>query len=440
MNNAIEVLEYLESNNSRLFKEAVLREHADNDVLRRIFILAEDPWKNWGVAKYDRMAPLEIVGHEDEYFNNFMDLLDELNDRKLTGNKARAAVEGAIAAFDALGQKWADRLLLRNLRCGVSATTVNKIWPGSVVPFAVALAESLTTEGVNGDFRITDPIKYPVRVEAKLDGLRCIAVKHNGEVSMFTRSGTPLDTLPRIKAAIESIPLDNFVLDGEAMADSWEDSASVMMSSKTKKDDSNILYHAFDLVWFTDWQAQSTSLTYAERLAILEPVIHTCGKESPFRLVKSKTCSNETELRAFYSECLDDGYEGVMLKDIEAAYKWKRSAAILKMKPVATEEGVAIGWYEANKGTKREGFFGGFNVLTPNGVITKVGGGYSDCLKKKIHDDGPDSYIGKVIEVEHQPPFTPDGKLRFPVFSRFRPAEDVDSKVIIAYDAWKVNN
>jgi len=440
MNNAIEVLEYLESNNSRLFKEAVLREHADNNVLRRIFILAEDPWKNWGVAKYDRMAPLEIVGHEDEYFNNFMDLLDELNDRKLTGNKARAAVEGAIAAFDALGQKWADRLLLRNLRCGVSATTVNKIWPGSVVPFAVALAESLTTVGVNGDFRITDPIKYPVRVEAKLDGLRCIAVKHNGEVSMFTRSGTPLDTLPRIKAAIESIPLDNFVLDGEAMADSWEDSASVMMSSKTKKDDSNILYHAFDLVWFTDWQAQSTSLTYAERLAILEPVIHTCGKESPFRLVKSKTCSNETELRAFYSECLDDGYEGVMLKDIEAAYKWKRSAAILKMKPVATEEGVAIGWYEANKGTKREGFFGGFNVLTPNGVITKVGGGYSDCLKKKIHDDGPDSYIGKVIEVEHQPPFTPDGKLRFPVFSRFRPAEDVDPKVIIAYDAWKVNN
>ena len=440
MNNAIEVLEYLESNNSRLFKEAVLREHVDNDVLRRIFILAEDPWKNWGVAKYDRMAPLDLAGHEDEYFNNFMDLLDELNDRKLTGNKARGAVEGAIAAFDALGQKWAERLLLRNLRCGVSATTVNKIWPGSVVPFAVALAESLTTEGVNGDFRITDPIKYPVRVEAKLDGLRCIAVKHNGEVSMFTRSGTPLDTLPRIKAAIAALPLDNFVLDGEAMADSWEDSASVMMSSKTKKDDGSILYHVFDLVWFADWQAQATRLTYTERLAILEPIIHTCGKASPFQLVKSKTCSSETELRAFYSECLDDGYEGVMLKDIEATYKWKRSAAILKMKPVATEEGVAVSWYEANKGTKREGFFGGFNVLTPNGVITKVGGGYSDCLKKKIHDDGPDSYIGKVIEVEHQPPFTPDGKLRFPVFSRFRPAADVDPKVIIAYDAWKVNN
>jgi DNA ligase-1 len=308
-----------------------------------------------------------------------------------------------------------------------------------VVPFAVALAESLTTEGVNGDFRITDPIKYPVRVEAKLDGLRCIAVKHKGEVSMFTRSGTPIETLPQIKAAIESLPGDDFVFDGEAMASSWEDSASVMMSSKSKKDDSNMRYHIFDCLPFSEWQAQKSDTPYFFRLVNLATMLGL-PEGSPFRLVKSKTCENETELRAFYSECLDEGYEGVMLKDTKAPYRWKRSDAILKLKPVATEEGVAVSWYEANKGTKREGFFGGFNVLTPNGVITKVGGGYSDCLKKKIHDDGPDSYIGKVIEVEHQPPFTPDGKLRFPVFSRFRPAEDVDPRVIIAYDAWKVNN
>ena len=240
--------------------------------------------------------------------NMFMDLLDALNDRKMTGSKARGAVEGSISAFDDLGKRWAERLLWRNLRCGVSATTINKIWPGSVVPFAVALAETLTTVGVNGDFKITDLISYPVRVEAKLDGLRCIAVKHNGEVSMFTRSGTLLETLPRIKAAIAALPLDNFVLDGEAMADSWEDSASVMMSSKSKKDDAAMCYHAFDLVWFADWQAQSTKLSYTQRLGILEPVIFSSGKLSPFKLVKSKTCANEIELREFYSECLDEGY------------------------------------------------------------------------------------------------------------------------------------
>ena len=429
--NTIEILEKLESDNSRLFKEALLREHGDNKTLQRVLVMAADPWKNWGVIKYDKVDFFGSHGHEDAMLDAFMDLLDLLNDRKMTGSKARGAVEGSISVFDDLGKKWAERLLWRNLRCGVSATTINKIWPGSVVPFAVALAETLTTAGVNGDFTITDPIKYPVRVEAKLDGLRCIAVKHNGEVSMFTRSGTLLETLPRIKAAIESLPLDNFVLDGEAMAASWEDSASVMMSSKTKKDDSDMCYHAFDLVWFTDWQAQSTKLAYAQRLALLEPVIFSSGESSPFRLVKSKTCANETELREFYSECLDEGYEGVMLKDTAAPYRWKRSDAILKLKPVCTVDLVIIGHYDGNIGSKHEGHWGGFKAMAVNGVVTNVGGGFNDKVRAEIKATGPAAFIGRIIECEYQPDpltsdgFTSDGKLRFPVFSRFRDIDDV---------------
>jgi len=428
--NAIEILEKLESDNSRLFKEALLREHKGNETLRRTLVMAADPWKNWGVIKYDK-PPSSGGGHGDAVLTSFMDLLDLLNDRKLTGNKARGAVEGSIGAFDELGQKWAERLLWRNLRCGVSATTINKVWPGSVVPFAVALAESLTTKGVNGDFTITDPIKYPVRVEAKLDGLRCVAVKHRGEVSMFTRSGTPIETLPRIKAALEALKADDFVLDGEAMAGSWEDSASVMMSSKTKKDDSGMLYHVFDCVGFEDWQAQKSETHYSARLLDISMVVGDV-QGTPFRYVKSTLAADETELRSFYAECLDEGYEGVMLKDMAAPYRWKRSDAILKMKPVATEEGVITSWYEAKESTKRAGQFGGFVVLTPNGVTTRVGGGYSDDLKSKIFSEGPDTYVGRIAELEHQPPFTPDGKLRFPVFCRFRDAADVDPKVFDA--------
>ena len=437
--NTIEILEKLESDNSRLFKEALLREHSDNQTLRRALIMAADPWKNWGVIKYDKLDFFGSHGHDDTMLGIFMDLLDALNDRKMTGSKARGAVEGTISAFDDLGKKWVERLLWRNLRCGVSATTINKIWPGSVVPFAVALAETLATEGVNGDFRITDPIKYPVRVEAKLDGLRCIAVKHNGEVSMFTRSGTPIETLPRIKAAIESLPGDDFVFDGEAMASSWEDSASVMMSSKSKKDDSDMRYHIFDCLPFSEWQAQKSDTPYFFRLVNLATTLGL-PEGSPFRLVKSKTCENETELRAFYNECLDEGYEGVMLKDTKAPYRWKRSDAILKLKPVATEEGVIVGWYEAKESTKRAGQFGGFVILTPNGVTTRVGGGYCDDLKSRIFADGPDTYIGRIAEVEHQPPATPSGAMRFPVFSRFRDATDVDPRVLAAYESWKAVN
>lgn len=439
-NNVIEVLEQLESDNSRLFKERVLTDNKDDLLLRDFLTMAFDPWKNWGVAKYNRPEPLPgNSNHEDVELSTFMVLLEALNRRTLTGNKAREAVEVAMSQFDAVGQKWCERLLWRNLRCGVSATTINKIWPGSIVPFAVSLSESLATQGVNGDFKIIDMINYPVRVEAKLDGLRCISVKSRGEVTMFTRSGTLLETMPKIKAAIEALPHDNFVLDGEAMGDDWNESASVLMSSKSKKDDSNIKYHVFDYVPLDAWQAQKSETHYRGRLLDLQMTIgDTAGK--PFKYVKSTVANNETELRDFYNECLTEGYEGVMIKDMKANYQWKRSAAILKMKPVATEEGVIVGWHEANEKTKRAGQFGGFLVLTPNGVVTKVGGGYTDSIKSQIQIEGPDTYIGRIVEAEHQPPFTADGKMRFPVFSRFRSAADVDQKVLAAYEEYSRTN
>jgi len=341
-----------------------------------------------------------------------------------------------MSQFDAVGQKWCERLLWRNLRCGVSSTTINKIWPGSIVPFAVALAESLSTVGVNGDFKITDPVKYPVRVEAKLDGLRLIAVKNRGEVALFTRSGTPIETLPKIVQAIKDLKEDNIVLDGEVMGDDWNESASVVMSSKTKKDDSTMRYHVFDIVDFAAWQQQVSKTHYRARLLDLQLTIgDTLG--TPFRYVKSTTANDETELREFYNECLTEGYEGVMLKRLDTPYQWKRTDAILKMKPVATEEGVIVGWHLSPEKTKRAGQFGGFHVLTKNGVVTKVGGGYTDAQKKQIQEEGPDTYIGRIAEVEHQPPFTNTGALRFPVFSRFRDPSDVDLKILETYETWK---
>lgn len=198
-------------------------------------------------------------------------------------------------------------------------------------------------------------------------------------------------------------------------------------------------YHVFDIVDFTAWQQQVSNTHYRARLLDLQLTIgDTLG--TPFRYVKSTTANDETELRQFYNECLAEGYEGVMLKRLDTPYQWKRTDAILKMKPVATEEGVIVGWHLSPEKTKRAGQFGGFHVLTKNGVVTKVGGGYTDVLKKQIQDEGPDTYIGRIAEVEHQPPFTNDGKLRFPVFSRFRDAADVDPQIVETYERWNQAN
>jgi hypothetical protein len=432
----IDILESLESNNSRIFKEELLDSHSDNQLLKKIFVSVGDPYTNFFVNKFKMPSPCESGDHDDEIVDRFLDFVtNSLAERNITGNAAKDAVVSFFSRLTLPQQKWCLRILLKNLRCGVQSTTVNKVWPNSIVGFSVQLAESLrTTFGTESGIIIDDDIDYPVRVEPKLDGLRCIIVKKDGSVTMFTRSGSVLETLPKIKKAIEDSPWDNFVLDGEAMGSDWNESASVVMSHKRGKDDSNIVFHAFDSMPFSDWHDQESSMDLSTRVELTEELVSQVNNHSVSH-VEGIVVNSSSELLEFYSKNLDGGFEGIMIKDLSAVYCFKRSSSVRKMKPIATYEGMIVGHYMGNRGSKREGLWGGFEVLMQNGVTTRVGGGFTDVLKAEIGVD-PDSWIGKVVELEGQPDpstrdgLTKDGKVRFPVFIRERNINDIDPKIL----------
>ena len=433
----IDILEQLESSNSRLFKEELLETQIGNELLKRVFVDVGDPYTNFYINKFKASEPLEkSTISDDDAIVAFTEILHEkLSTRQVTGNAAKRLVESFFEGLDARQAKWCQRLLLKNLRCGVQSSTVNKVWPGAITKFSVQLAESLTTRHENGKgIIIEDNVNYPIRVEPKLDGLRCIAVKHEGTVTMFTRSGNVLETLPKIKLALEKALWDEFVLDGEIMGETWNESASIVMSHKKGKDDSSMIFHVFDAMPFIDWKDQVSELTLMNRVALVDELVIKCNnpivKQVPGRLVK-----NQEELLERYVSETSAGFEGVMLKDLDALYLFKRSSNIKKLKPTMTFEGVVVGHYEGNRGTKREGLWGGFEVKLPNNIVTRVGGGFTDKLKSEINLD-PDVWIGRVVEVEGQPDpltgdgLTKDGRVRFPVFIRERDIRDVDQNLL----------
>jgi NUMOD3 motif len=137
---------------------------------------------------------------------------------------------------------------------------------------------------------------------------------------------------------------------------------------------------------------------------------------------------------------LEYGVSESVIGKIIAGISWKEETMVRDK--ATTYEGVIVGHYEGNRGTKREGMWGGFQVLMPNGVVTKCGGGFNDKQRAEIGID-PDSWIGRIVELEGQPdPLTPDGltadgRIRFPVFIRERDPRDVDQKVLEAYMTWK---
>lgn len=443
----IDILEELEATPGRNDSMEILRLHSDNELLKSVFAAAQDPYTVYYVNKVKMpVAVKKSDTDEDSTVEVFIDILTNmLATREITGNLAKDTVVKLFSLMTVREQKWCQRILLKNLRCGVQESTVNKIWPGLVKSFSVALASTLKSEFVKGSgIKLLDIVKYPVRVEPKLDGLRCIAVKRAGVVTFYTRNGSVLETLPTIKAALEKSAYDNVVLDGEAMGTDWNESASVLMSSKTKKDDSNIFFNVFDAMSTDEWVKQDSVSTFAKRLELLENIVKVVSSPC-VKLVPHITAKNESELKAYFAKCMNEGYEGVMLKTLDSYYEWDRSKNILKLKPTITYEGVIVGSYEGRRGTKREGLFGGFEVVLPNGVVTRLGGGFSDKMRAEIQLEGVDSCLGKIVEIEGQPDpltsdgLTEDGKVRFPVFLRYRSAKDVDPKVIAAGVAYQNN-
>jgi len=441
MPSVIDILEQLESNNSRLFKEELLDNNKKNELLKRVFVAVGDPYLNFYVNKF-KMPPAAGQGDDDIVIEQFLDeIYENLSTRKKTGNAAKDFVQYIFGEMTHSQQKWCLRILLKNLRCGVQSTTVNKVWPGSIVGFSVQLAESLSTRYEDGrGIVIEDQVTYPIRVEPKLDGLRCVAVKHGGEVTMFTRNGNVLETLPRIKSVLENAPWDDFVLDGEALGADWNESASVVMSHKKGKDDSNMIFHVFDALPFSDWRDQESTLDLEGRVELVSELLGKVGSPAVVQ-VPGRLVNNQEELLEAYLHDTDAGYEGVMVKDLDAHYLFKRSSNIRKVKPIATYEGIIVGHYEGRRGSKREGLWGGFEVVLPNGVVTRVAGGFTDKMKSDINLD-PDSWIGRVVEMEGQPDpltgdgLTRDGKVRFPVFIRERDVRDVDPRVVAAYEKY----
>lgn len=439
----IEILEELENTSGSLARREILETNKKNPLLKRAFVAAGDPYTVYYINKF-KMPSAKGTGADDSCLESFLDMISEdLSTRRLTGNEAKSWVVGFFSQMTALQQKWCQRILLKNMRCGVQST-VNKVWPGAIKTFDVALAETLKSEFVEGEgIKILEEVTYPVRVEPKLDGLRCIAVKENHVVTFYTRNGTVLETLPTIKAALEACTMNNVVFDGEAMGEDWNESASVLMAKKTKKDDSGIVYNIFDAMSLADWIEQKCSTLYSQRVDYVADAIDRLPAGAPIKQVPHIMAKSEDELKTFFAKCMDEGFEGVMLKTLDTPYKFKRSSNILKLKPCVTYEGVIVGHYEGRRGTKREGLFGGFQVLLPNGVITRLGGGFTDALKAEIQLKGPDGYVGDIVELEAQPDpltsdgLTKDGKARFPVYTRHRDQSDVDPKVIKAYSTWK---
>ncbi len=415
------VIQELEADNSRLKKEAIIRRESDAENIRFFNGVgsALDGFRTFGVQK----VPVSKKDGTGITQTEFDDVLRRLEDRTLTGNEMRDVIQDLCDRSNM--EQWNDwyrRILIKDLRCGVTHKTINKHSTMKVPVFECMLAD----DSKKHEKKMTGE----VIVEPKLDGVRVITIcdVEKDEVRMFSRNGKELTNFPKILQQFDEMldqMSESMVFDGEVMSDDFQTLMREIHRKGGAKTDDAIL-NVFDCLPLEDFKEGECGLSITKRKQLLDD--YTFGPNiSKVEVVKMNLSDDDGQKQfADYNKlCIDKGFEGIMVKPIGGVYECRRSSLWLKVKPFIE---VSLTVTDTEEGTGRNaGKLGALIVEGTDGgkfIKTNVGSGLSDTDREEFWK-AKDKLIGQVVEVRadaitQNQNATDEYSLRFPRFLRFR--------------------
>jgi len=438
----------LESSDSRIHKEKVIEKalvaanlgsaHAQCFLMNAY--AAYNPYFTYNVKK---VAETQGLNDQENPWTQFWGLLEGLRTRSITGHAARDKIEEMSQRFDS--SEWnglARRVLIKDLRCGISEKTLNKILKGTQWEIPVFTCQ-LAKDSEDHEHKMTGP----ARLEIKLDGVRVITVIQGNNVTMYSRNGKVFDNfghledeirelLPKIRTRLSGgnslrtasgIFGSGLVLDGEVVGRTFQElMRQAHRKSNVKATDSH--YYIFDWMPLEDFKRGYWNAQLHKRIDQLETLRPILAENSQLHIlpgieVDLDTAQGRDQTRRYAEDSIANGYEGIMIKNLDAPYECKRSTFWMKWKPTTTVDLNIVGFEE---GTGRnQGRLGAIiceGVDNERNIRVNVGSGLSDgdCDQYWMHRD---DLLGRVVEVmadavtQNQ-----DGSysLRFPRFVRFR--------------------
>jgi DNA ligase-1 len=395
----------LEGTSSKNDKVAILKKWDDEET-KTFLLFALDPYKKFFIRKIPRHKPADksAIG-----FDEMIHTLTDLYERKLTGGNAIDRVKVVLESLDVADGDLFQRMLTKDLKCGTNVGTVNKAFPKLVPEFDVQLAAQW--DG--------DKVTWPRQAEPKIDGMRCMAFIEGPEpedVVFMSRGGKPINTLFNIAEQLVKVFKVGTVLDGEAKAlnVTFEGSMSAT-KRKTAKENAEIGFTIFDCLTDEEFSQQLCKVHYTARRARFVPQMDENPQPGLSYLVP-EVVNDIDETLEVYGRVRLEGHEGLILKEADGFYDFKRSRTWMKMKPEETADVEIVGYTEATKG-KRIGRLKSFKVMI-DGEECQVGGGFSDDQISEFWENR-DKMIGDLIEVQYMEK-TAKGKTRHCNFVRLR--------------------
>ena len=181
MKDVYDILQDLASNNSRNYKIQVLQDNYNNNVLKTVIFNALDPFTQYYIKK--------IPEYEAKGTGCLMEAMRELfllSNRDKTGNAGIEHLTQILTNLSPTNAKVIELIIAKDLKCGVSTSTVNKVWTDLIKEYPVMLCSKF-------EQRLIDKMEWPAYVQMKMDGMRFNAIVRDGKVEYRSRNGKELN-------------------------------------------------------------------------------------------------------------------------------------------------------------------------------------------------------------------------------------------------------
>ena len=418
----------LAANPSRNFKIEQLNANSDNEVLRQVVSLALDPFTNF----YQRKIPAYNPNKTSVNLNlkDAFPWLYQLCNRLVTGNAAIAHLTELLEKVSADDAKVIERIIKKDLLCGVQISTANSVWMGLIKEYPVMLCSPY-------EQKLVDKINFPAYAQLKMDGMRFNAIVKNDTCEFRSRNGKEILLDTDLKDQFIAIAAgSDMVFDGELMV--MDPDGCQFMDRQTgngilnKAVKGTISAKEADMVHASVWDAIPYVLfeesycdtPYSRRFSKLKAILDVVPfkTEKKIWLVTSNIVNTLEEATEIFESYLAEGLEGIILKDGSGVWEDKRAKHQIKFKG-EMECDLKIVGTEPHK--KKPEWLGAIICESSDGIIkVNVGSGFNDEHRKSYKEK---DLLGKIVAIKYNARIknkTGEESLFLPVFVELREDKD----------------
>jgi DNA ligase 1 len=430
--NPLEIVAELRSVSGRNEKTAIMqRACSDNEAFVAGLKLCYSPRIKFFIKAIPEYKPALATAYSP---HKIVDSLRPLYQREVTGNAAIKYLLNLLESADDMTARFVELIIQRDLDCGVSVGTINKVIPDLIPVFPVQLCAGF-------DAKALQQFSFPAFIQPKMDGMRS-TITVNGKTGfcdLFLRNGNSFDCPPELSNEIIGLSKQfiggSAAFDGELLVvkeDGTDEERKIgngiltrlIRGTATPEEIARVRFTCWDVIPLEDFWKGYCPIVYNSRLTSLIKAtqIENCGIPlNKFRLIKNEVVFSAESSQTYYEARLAEGMEGAVLKSTNGAWKNGRQSYCLKLKAEDSLEAEIISSYEG-KG-KYVGMLGGFKcrVIGQPDVEFEAGSGFTDAQRAEYWAKQSE-LIGKTVTIQYNQ-FISSGTRRslyLPVFLELR--------------------